>query len=98
MNSETKAILTDKDVIAIDQDAAGIQAFKFADKDSVQTWLKPLQNGDWAVCFLNRSSTPKSILHDWKKAVVYDSLSTKELNTTKSVYKLKDLWTKKRIG
>ena len=98
MNTGTRAILTDKDVIAIDQDAAGIQALKYSDKDSVQTWLKPLQNGDWAICFLNRSSTPKSIQHDWKKNTVYDDLSAKEFNAEKNIYKLKDLWTKKESG
>jgi len=98
MNNETKAILTDKDVITIDQDAAGIQAFKFSDKDSVQIWLKPLQNGDWAVCFLNRSSTPKSIQHDWEKNMVYDDLSAKELNAAKISYRVRDLWAKRDLG
>lgn len=98
MNTNTRAILTDKEAVAIDQDAAGIQAFKYSDRDSVQTWLKPLQNGDWAVCFLNRSSTPKSVQHDWKKNTVVDNLSSREFNAEKNIYKLKDLWTKKESG
>jgi alpha-galactosidase len=98
MTSDTKAILTNADVIAIDQDAAGIQALRYANKDSVQTWLKPLQNGDWAICFINRSSIAKTIQHDWKKNIIYDSLSAKELNAEKNTYKIRDIWLKKETG
>ena len=51
MTPQTKSILTDKDVIAIDQDTMGIQGFRYAKKDSLETWVKPLSNGDWAVAF-----------------------------------------------
>jgi alpha-galactosidase len=95
---ETRAILTDKDIIAIDQDAAGIQALKYSVKDSVQTWFKPLQNGDWAVCFINRGSVTKKIEHDWKKNIITDSFSAKELNAVQANYMIKDLWQKKAIG
>ena len=98
MNKETLAILTSKDAIAIDQDAAGMQAFKYSDKDSMQTWLKPLQNGDWAVCFINRSNTPKSISFDWKKENVANAFFNKQLNAAAINYKLHDVWTKKDIG
>ena len=54
MSASTKAILSNKDVIAINQDSLGIQALKVAVKDSLETWIKPLKNGNWAVCFLNR--------------------------------------------
>ncbi len=37
MSTETKAILTAKEVIAVNQDLLGIQAFKYATKDSVVT-------------------------------------------------------------
>ncbi len=42
MTKETQAILTNKDVIAVDQDPLGIQGLKFSVKDSVETWFKPL--------------------------------------------------------
>jgi alpha-galactosidase len=98
MTKETVEILTNKDVIAVDQDPLGIQGFKLAARDSVETWFKPLANGDWAVCFLNRTQKPVSIEFDWKAQLVYDDLSKRELNTVQTEYDLVDLWTKAAAG
>jgi len=97
MSEETLEILTNTDAIAINQDALGIQGFKFAAKDSVETWFKPLENGDWAVCFLNRSSTPAKVGFDWKTKV-YDDFSKRDLDAGKSVYQVFDVWKKKSLG
>ncbi|NBP69403.1 MAG: glycoside hydrolase family 27 protein, partial [Cytophagia bacterium] len=53
MKKETIEILTNKEVIAIDQDALGIEGFRHTTIDSVEVWVKPLVNEQWAVCFLN---------------------------------------------
>lgn len=98
MDEQTKITLTNKDVIAVDQDAAGIQALKYSDKDSVQVWFKPLNNGDWAACFVNRSSVPKTIDFNWQNETVNDNLFHKQLDTKTTTYKLHDLWTKKDIS
>lgn len=98
MSKETVAIITNKDAIAIDQDVAGMQAFRYADKDSVQTWFRPLQNGDWAACFINRSGTAKNISFDWKKENVSNTFFNKELNEATGNYKLYDVWTRKDMG
>jgi alpha-galactosidase len=98
MNKETVAILTNKDAIAVDQDAAGMQGFKYSDKDSLQTWFRPLQNGDWAVCFINRSGAPKNISFDWKKENVANAFFNRQLNAAAINYKLYDVWAKKDMG
>lgn len=98
MSKETNGILTNKNVIAINQDAAGIQGFRYSDMDSLQIWLKPLQAGDWAVCFLNRGATPKNISFDWKNNMVTDSVSRQVLNAVATVYKIRDIWTDKITG
>ncbi|WP_347160071.1 glycoside hydrolase family 27 protein [Pontibacter chitinilyticus] len=98
MSQETKDILTNKEVIAINQDKLGVQGFQYAKKDSVETWLKPLDGGNWAVCFLNRSNTPQNVSFDWKKTPVTDELSKAELNASQHTYKVRNLWTKKEIG
>ena len=97
MSQETLDILTNADAIAVDQDSLGIQGFKFAEKDSVETWFKPLEKGDWAVCFLNRSSRPVKINFDWHSKV-YDDLSKRDLNAGETKYDLFDVWTKKGMG
>ncbi|WP_374166442.1 glycoside hydrolase family 27 protein [Arcticibacter sp. MXS-1] len=98
MTKETVAVLTNKEVIRINQDSLGVQGFKFAVKDSVETWFKPLKGGDWAVCFLNRSKQTRTVDFDWKKEVVKDDLSDAELQMAGSEYGVKDLWTGTSLG
>jgi len=61
MSEETKAILLNKDIIAIDQDKLGKQAFRVMRKDGVEAWKKPLSGGKVAIAFLNRNSTDESV-------------------------------------
>jgi alpha-galactosidase len=97
MTRETHEILTNKDAIAVNQDPLGIQGFKFASKDSLETWFKPLSNGDWAVCFLNRSKQPVKVVFDWKTKVE-DDLSKTSLNGMQVVYKVYNVWTGKYLS
>ncbi len=98
MSKETDPILTNKDVIAVDQDATGIEGFRYESNNGLETWMKPLKNGNWAVCFLNRSSTPQNISYSWKDKNVNDTLSNMQLNAQTTIYKIEDLWLKKSLG
>ncbi|MEO6327826.1 MAG: glycoside hydrolase family 27 protein [Ginsengibacter sp.] len=98
MSKETNEILNNKDVISIDQDPLGIEGFKYASADTLETWLKPLKDGNWAVCFLNRRPVPAQIDFNWKKEIVNDTLSKAQLDATKTKYKIYNLWTKKVAG
>jgi alpha-galactosidase len=98
MTTETYSILSNKDVIAIDQDSLGIQGFRHAVKDSVETWLKPLANGAWAVCFLNRATSPRTLHVDWNTFSVTDPVSGLALDAVQKPYLLRDLWLKKNLG
>jgi alpha-galactosidase len=98
MTPETQAILTNKEAISIDQDALGVQGFKYASADSVETWFKPLKNGDWALCFLNRGNTSRKIEFDWAKNVVKDDVFNHTLEIPSVTYKIRDVWKKKDIG
>jgi len=99
MSPQTLSVLANKEVIAVNQDSLGIQGFRHEVKDSVETWLKPLKNGEWALCLLNRSKSPKNVELDWKTISITDTLTNRILNTTgKEIYKLRDLWLKKNIG
>ena len=62
MSGETKAILLNKDIISIDQDPLGNQAFRVMRKDGVEAWKKPLSGGRVAIAFLNRNSTEESVI------------------------------------
>ena len=48
------ATLTNREVIAVDQDPAGCQGRRVGVRNGVETWVRPLADGSWAVLFLNR--------------------------------------------
>jgi alpha-galactosidase len=98
LSPETRTILTNKEVIAVNQDSLGIQGFKYATRADLEIWFKPLQGGDWAVCFLNRGTLPQRVSFDWKKEVVKDDLAKRELNANNDEYQILDLWNKKNSG
>jgi alpha-galactosidase len=98
MIAATKEILTNKEVIAVNQDSLGVQGLKYAVKDSVETWLKPLKGGSWALCFLNRSSKPQPVDFNWQTEIVRDTLSKTELAAGTTTYKIRNLWTGKETG
>jgi alpha-galactosidase len=98
MSKETIAILTNKELIAVDQDKLGIQGFKYSAEDGLEVWVKPLSDGNWAVTFLNRSEVAKKINFDWKKHIIKDADFGYEADFSKTAFKLKDLWKNKEIG
>jgi alpha-galactosidase len=98
MSKETLAILTNKELIAINQDKLGIQGFKHSAEDGLEVWVKPLSDGNWAVTFLNRSDVSKKINFDWKKNTFKDLDFGYEADFNKTTFKLKNLWTNKEAG
>ena len=49
MTPETLAILTNPEVIAVDQDPLGIQGHRVAQEGQLEVWVKPLADGSKAV-------------------------------------------------
>ncbi len=58
MSPETLALLTNKDVIAIDQDVLGRQGDRVWQQGTQEIWTKPLSGGRTAVGLFNRSTQP----------------------------------------
>jgi alpha-galactosidase len=98
MSDATKNILTNKEVIAVDQDKLGIEGFVYKIKDSVEMYVKPLTGNDWAICFLNRSGETKNINFEWQDEIINDTLFERTLDTKKVNYKLRDLWKQANVG
>ncbi len=98
MPAETKEILENREVIAVDQDSLGVEGFRYSSDDSLEVWFKPLEKGDWAMCFLNRSLSPRKINFDFQKEAVSDSISGRNADFGKITYALRNLWTGKDIG
>ncbi len=55
MTPETKSILLNKEMIAINQDSLGRQATCYRDNGDYQIWVKTLTNNEKAICLLNPS-------------------------------------------
>jgi alpha-galactosidase len=98
MTAATKAILTNKNIIAVNQDALGIQGFAYAVKDSIETWVKPLSNTEVAICFLNRSLKPASFTFNWKENIITDTVFNKKFDFTAATYRINNLWLHKDEG
>jgi alpha-galactosidase len=65
MTSETKSILMNKELIAINQDSLGRQAVCYRDNVDYQIWVKALSNNEKAICLLNKSDEKKTVLVDF---------------------------------
>ncbi|ARF54252.1 hypothetical protein B1H19_08630 [Streptomyces gilvosporeus] len=79
---ETLAILGNKDVIALDQDALGKQATVVASDSGRWTLVKPLANGDRAVALFNETGTPQRL-----------STTARDVGLPQADrYRLRDLW------
>ena len=67
MTPEVKAILTNAEVIALDQDPLGQQGRKIRDEGDYEIWVKPLEGGDRAVALLNRGPEAHAMTVSWRQ-------------------------------
>ena len=79
-------ILTNKEVIAIDQDKLGDQGRRFSKDGGGEAWYKQLANGDLAVGLFNRSEGMETVVAQW------------EILGLKGKHKIRDLWTHTDLG
>ena len=98
MSDQTKQILTNKEVIALDQDPLGVEAFRYYAFDGIEVWVKPLANNELAVCFLNRSDHTQTVSYNWAAHMITDKVSGMSFDFGQTIYKLRDLWEKKDVG
>ncbi|WP_036409638.1 alpha-galactosidase, partial [Microbispora rosea] len=82
MSADTRSILTNTEVIAVNQDWGGRQGHKISDNGNLEVWRKPMANGSVAVVLLNRGSGT---------ATVSTSASALGLGAAAS-YSVRDLW------
>lgn len=59
-------IITNKEIIALNQDPLCKQAVKVVDTGRIEIFSKPLANGDLGVCVLNRGGSPKTVIVEWE--------------------------------
>jgi alpha-galactosidase len=88
MKPEIRDILTHKEVIAVDQDAAGIEGRRVHKSGNLEVWSKQLQDGSRAVVLLNRGTEDAEIRVAWEDMGYPAHLSAR----------VRDLWQAKDLG
>ena len=89
---ETLAIITNKEMIAVDQDPLGIQGLRTKNEDGLQYWFKPLADGAWAFCVMNTREEDVTISLDWSELEVNDALSKRRTGFGSTNYSVQDIW------
>ncbi|MDO5442481.1 MAG: glycoside hydrolase family 27 protein [Bacteroidia bacterium] len=92
MSEETLATITNKEVIAIDQDPLGVQGLRLMKVGDLQYWFKPLVDGDWAFCILNTGEEAQTVEFNWAELDFEDGLSGRSTGFDTINYNVKDLW------
>lgn len=81
MSAATKTILTNTDVIGVDQDWGGVQGSRVSGSGGLEVYKKPMSTGGVAVVLLNRTSSTATI-----------STTTSALGLSGSSFAVRDLW------
>jgi alpha-galactosidase len=88
MDEATRGILTNKEVIAIDQDRLGIQGRRVWKDGDREVWMKPLSNGGRAVLLFNRGKASTEITANWDQLGCPDKLQAA----------VRNLWAHRDLG
>lgn len=92
MTPETIALLTNREVIAVDQDKLGKQGDRVSEEGPIEIWTRPLADGSKAVGVFNRLATPLSATVDFRQlgfdgaVQVRDIWQVKDLDTMNVPY------------
>ena len=88
IDNTSLSILTNSEVIAVNQDKMGVQGTKRKTDGTNEVWAGPLEGGAYAVVLLNRGNTTSNVTAKWSDFGVNAS---KEAN-------VRDLWQMKDLG
>jgi alpha-galactosidase len=88
MSADTREILLNKEVIAVDQDPMGIQGHRVRKTGDLEVWSKQMADGGRAVILLNRSPAPARISASWDDIGYPATLEAS----------VRDLWSARDLG
>lgn len=88
MSADTRDILTNREVIAIDQDPLGIEGNRIRRTGFVEVWAKKLTGNSYAVILFNRGEGEQKIAVSWHEiGLCPDAEPT-----------VRDIWARKGLG
>lgn len=88
IENPTYKIVSNKDVIAIDQDSLGVQCRRIKSNGAEDILVKPLEGDEFAVCFFNKASSPSRMSVTMKEIVSKSFIAT----PVSEEYVARDLW------
>ena len=88
MTPEIKEILTNAEVIAVNQDKLGREGHRVRKDGDREVWVKPLSDGSRAVILLNRGQADADISVNWEEIGYPNHIAAK----------VRDLWEHKDLG
>jgi alpha-galactosidase len=88
MTGDIIDIMTNKEVLAVNQDSLGVQGYKMQDDGDYEVWIKPMQDSSFAVILLNRSQIEKQMSIYWEKIGF----------SSDDILFVRDLWQKQDVG
>jgi len=105
---EIMDIISNPEVIALNQDPLGVQGYKRSSDDGLEVWAGDLQGGDVGVVLLNRSGQNQTITVRFEDVVHADSVkvlagtgslrTTAATTTTTISAHVRDLWARSDLG
>jgi len=109
MDAMTRTILTNRHLIAIDQDPLAKQGFKIKDLGQTELYFKPLTRGNVALCFFNRHHQSVEIQFDWQTMNLRTLINGKRAPDATDIIDRKDIalqgrfsifnaWSERRLG
>ncbi len=88
MRPEIRDILTNREVIAVDQDSLGSEGRRVQKNGDLEVWAKQMKDGGRAVVLFNRATTDREITVEWEDLGYPSHLEAA----------VRDLWQKKDLG
>jgi alpha-galactosidase len=88
MTSEIRDILTNSEVIAVDQDPLGRQARRVSRRGDLEVWARELHDGSRAVVLLNRGAREADIGVSWTSIGYPERIEAS----------IRDLWAHEDLG
>ncbi len=82
----TISLLTNDEVLEIDQDPLGRQGHRVAKNGDLEVWKKELQDGTVAIGLFNRGEKKDNVLANWDDVQI------------KGKFRVRDLWRQKELG
>lgn len=82
----TLSLLSNDEVLAVDQDPLGHQAARLSQTDNLEVWAKDLEDGSKAVGLFNRNEEAQEVTAKWSELGLQGSAT------------VRDLWRQKDVG